>query len=240
MVFSSLVFLCVFLVGVFLLYTVMPSLKVKNALLIIASLGFYAYGEPVYVFLMLLSSVMNYLYALWIARTPERKNRLAVVIAIVANLGLLVIFKYSGMLVETVNALFGSSLPVPQIALPIGISFFTFQALSYVIDVYRGVVKVQRNFFYVLLYISFFPQLIAGPIVKYRDIQDMIIDRRQDVSNIARGFRRFICGLAKKGSHCRYHGPGRRYHAFDAGTRAVRLDGMAGRYRLHLPDLLRL
>lgn len=147
MVFSSLVFLCVFLVGVFLLYTVMPSLKVKNALLIIASLGFYAYGEPVYVFLMLLSSVMNYLYALWIARTPERKNRLAVVIAIVANLGLLVIFKYSGMLVETVNALFGSSLPVPQIALPIGISFFTFQALSYVIDVYRGVVKVQRNFF---------------------------------------------------------------------------------------------
>ena len=111
MVFSSLVFLCVFLVGVFLLYTVMPSLKVKNALLIIASLGFYAYGEPVYVFLMLLSSVMNYLYALWIARTPERKNRLAVVIAIVANLGLLVIFKYSGMLVETVNALFGSSLP---------------------------------------------------------------------------------------------------------------------------------
>ncbi len=198
MVFSSLVFLCVFLVGVFLLYTVMPSLKVKNALLIIASLGFYAYGEPVYVFLMLLSSVMNYLYALWIARTPERKNRLAVVIAIVANLGLLVIFKYSGMLVETMNALFGSSLPAPQIALPIGISFFTFQALSYVIDVYRGVVKVQRNFFYVLLYISFFPQLIAGPIVKYRDIQDMIIDRRQDVSNIARGFRRFICGLAKK------------------------------------------
>ena len=103
------------------------------------------------------------------------------------------------LLVETME-LRSSALRSPRLRsrLPIGISFFTFQALSYVIDVYRGVVKVQRNFFYVLLYISFFPQLIAGPIVKYRDIQDMIIDRRQDVSNIARGFRRFICGLAKK------------------------------------------
>lgn len=198
MVFSSIVFLCVFLVGVFLLYTVMPSLRVKNALLIIVSLGFYAYGEPVYVLLMLLSSVMNYVFALWIARTPDRKNRLAAVLAVAANLGLLIVFKYSGMLVETCNSLLGSSLPVPAIALPIGISFFTFQALSYVIDVYRGTVEAQRNYFYVLLYISFFPQLIAGPIVKYRDIQEMIVDRRQDITNIAHGFRRFICGLAKK------------------------------------------
>ena len=198
MVFSSLVFLCVFLVGVFLLYTVMPSLKVKNALLIIASLGFYAYGEPVYVFLMLLSSVMNYLYALWIARTPERKNRLAVVIAIVANLGLLVIFKYSGMLVETMNALFGFSLPAPQIALPIGISFFTFQGLSYVIDVYREPKMVSHSFKKVLLYIAFFPQLIAGPIVKYHDVEQEIDSRRTTPQETALGIRRFICGLSKK------------------------------------------
>lgn len=198
MVFSSIIFICVFLVGVFLLYTIMPSLKVKNALLIIVSLAFYAYGEPIYVLLMLFSSVMNYLYALWIARTPGQKNKLAVVLTIVTNLGLLVVFKYSGMIIDTCNSVFGLSLPEPGIALPIGISFFTFQALSYVIDVYRGVVSAQRNFFYVLLYISFFPQLIAGPIVKYRDIEDMIVDRKQDVSQIGHGFRRFICGLAKK------------------------------------------
>ena len=201
MVFSSIVFLCTFLAGVFLLYTVVPSLKAKNALLIIASLTFYAYGEPVYVFLMLGSSLMNYLCALWISETPkhaEGKNRFAVIMAIVANLGLLVVFKYSGMIVDTCNTAFGTSLPVPAIALPIGISFFTFQALSYVIDVYRGAVAVQRNFFYVLLYISFFPQLIAGPIVKYRDIEEMIVGRRQSVENIAHGLRRFICGLAKK------------------------------------------
>lgn len=198
MVFSSLEFICVFLVAVFLLYSILPSLRVRNALLIIASLGFYAYGEPVYVLLMVFSSLMNYLCALWVARYAGGGNRLAVVVAIVVNLGILVLFKYSGMFVSTFNAIFGLALPVPQIALPIGISFFTFQALSYVIDVYRGVVDVQRNFFYVLLYISFFPQLIAGPIVKYRDIEEMITERQQTIENVARGFRRFVCGLAKK------------------------------------------
>lgn len=203
MVFSSIVFLCAFMVGVFLLYLVVPSLKAKNALLIVVSLAFYAYGEPVYVFLMLGSSLMNYLFALWMGRTPkgkhsEGKSLPAVALAVAANLGLLVVFKYSGMIVDTVNGLFALSLPAPSISLPIGISFFTFQALSYVVDVYRGTVQVQRNFFYVLLYISFFPQLIAGPIVKYRDIEEMIIDRRQDVDDIAHGMRRFICGLAKK------------------------------------------
>ena len=237
MVFSSIVFLCTFLAGVFLLYTVVPSLKAKNALLIIASLTFYAYGEPVYVFLMLGSSLMNYLCALWISKTPkhaEGKNRFAVIMAIVANLGLLVVFKYSGMIVDTCNTAFGTSLPVPAIALPIGISFFTFQALSYVIDVYRGAVAVQRNFFYVLLYISFFPQLIAGPIVKYRDIEEMIVGRRQSVENIAHGLRRFICGLAKKvliGCRC---------HVLDPFLRVVHSDRMARGHRLYLPDLLRL
>ena len=157
MVFSSLVFLSVFLPAVFLLYTVIPSLKVRNILLILASLAFYAYGEPVYVLLMLFSSVLNYLCARWVEHNPQKKSKAALVTAIVVNLGILAVFKYTGMFVTTFNSLTGLQVPVPEIALPIGISFFTFQALSYVIDVYR-----------------------------------------QDIGKIARGLRRFICGLAKK------------------------------------------
>ncbi|MER2080479.1 MAG: MBOAT family protein [Ruminococcus sp.] len=198
MVFSSIVFLSVFLPAVFLLYTVIPSLKVRNGLLIAASLAFYAYGEPVYVLLMLFSSVLNYLCALWVDRDPRQKSKAALVTAVAVNLGILAVFKYTGMFVSTFNTLTGLSVPVPEIALPIGISFFTFQALSYVIDVYRGAVEVQKNYFNILLYITFFPQLIAGPIVKYRDINRQITDREQSTEKIARGFRRFIGGLAKK------------------------------------------
>ena len=197
MVFSSLVFLCIFLPAVFLLYTVIPNLRVRNALLIIASLVFYAYGEPVYVLLMIGSSLLNYLCALWVDR-GERKSKLALTVAVIVNLGVLGVFKYAGFFVSSINGVTGLSIPVPEIALPIGISFFTFQALSYVIDVYRGNVGVQKNYFKVLLYISFFPQLIAGPIVKYRDINEQIDSRKQDIEKIARGFRRFVCGLMKK------------------------------------------
>ena len=198
MVFSSIVFLSVFLPAVFLLYTVIPSLKVRNALLIAASLVFYAYGEPVYVLLMLFSSLLNYFCALWVAKNPQKKSKAALATAVAVNLGILAVFKYTGMFVTTFNSLTGLAVPVPAIALPIGISFFTFQALSYVIDVYRGAVDVQKNYFHILLYITFFPQLIAGPIVKYRDISRQISEREQSVDKIARGFRRFICGLAKK------------------------------------------
>ncbi|MBR6408219.1 MAG: MBOAT family protein [Clostridia bacterium] len=198
MIFSSLVFLCVFLPTVFLLYTIIPSLKARNGLLIIASLIFYAYGEPVYVLLMIFSALLNYFCAR-LAATGSDKKRKAVLIADVAiNLGILCVFKYTGFLVSSVNGLFGLGIPVPEITLPIGISFFTFQALSYVIDVYLRRVDVQKSFFRVLLYISFFPQLIAGPIVKYRDINDAIGNRRQDPVLVAQGMRRFICGLAKK------------------------------------------
>lgn len=198
MVFSSLEFLCVFLPAVFLLYSVIPSLKAKNALLIIASLLFYAYGETLYVFLMIASSLLNYLCAVWTAKNPEKHSKAAIVTAVVLNLGILGVFKYTGFFVTSINGVTGLSIPVPQIALPIGISFFTFQALSYVIDVYRGAVEVQKNYFKVLLYITFFPQLIAGPIVKYRDINDQINSRSQSVEKTAQGLRRFICGLMKK------------------------------------------
>ena len=196
MVFSSLVFLCVFLPTVFLLYTAVPSLKFRNGLLIAASLLFYAYGEPVYVMLMIFSSLLNYVCARLVA--SEKRGRLYLVLAVAVNLGMLGLFKYSAFFTETVNGITGLSLPVPQISLPIGISFFTFQALSYVVDVYRKTVEPQKNFFYVLLYISFFPQLIAGPIVKYRDVNDCIEYREQSAEKIALGLRRFICGLAKK------------------------------------------
>ena len=180
-----------------MLYTVIPVHKVRNGLLIAFSLVFYAYGEPVYVLLMILSSLVNYLCALWIGKS-EKQKKLPLIIAIVFNLGTLVLFKYTGMFVTAFNSVTHLSVPVPEIVLPIGISFYTFQALSYVIDVCRGEVGVQKNYFKVLLYISFFPQLIAGPIVKYRDIAEQIDNRSQSLEQIAQGLRRFVCGLAKK------------------------------------------
>lgn len=197
MIFSSLVFLCIFFPLVLLLHCILPSLRLKNGLLIVSSLLFYAYGEPVYVLLMLASSVLNYAAARLVA--PGRNHRKAFLAAgVAANLGLLVFFKYAAFLVETCNVLFPLQLPVPRIPLPVGISFFTFQALSYVIDVYQEKADVQKSYPKVLLYISFFPQLVAGPIVKYRDISAAIDGRTVDAEGIARGMRRFICGLGKK------------------------------------------
>ena len=198
MVFSSLTFICVFLPVVFLLYTVIPGLRAKNGLLIAASLLFYAYGEPVYVLLMLASAVLNYVCARLASEGTPVKKRAFLVLAVVLNLGILAVFKYTGFFLTSINRLTGAGIKVPQIALPIGISFFTFQALSYVIDVYWGRVEVQKNFFRVLLYISFFPQLIAGPIVRYRDINKEIENRHCDPAEIALGLQRFILGLGKK------------------------------------------
>ncbi len=197
MVFSSLVFLCVFLPLVFLGYYLIPSLKAKNALLIVASLLFYAYGEPVYVFLMLLSIIMNYVFGRAL-ETAKKGQKGIVALAVVLNIGMLFVFKYLDMMLGTVNTLAGTSFPLPGLALPIGISFFTFQALSYVIDVYRGEATGEKSLGCVMLYISFFPQLIAGPIVKYHDINEQIYHRRADFTEIAFGLRRFIFGLSKK------------------------------------------
>ena len=195
MVFSSLVFLCIFFPIVFAAHCFVPSLKAKNILLIVASLLFYSFGEPVYVILMVASAFANYLCALALGRF---NRKVVVTISVIINIGVLCVFKYTGFIVGTINAWSGAHIPVPQIALPVGISFFTFQAMSYVIDVYRGNVDVQKNFAKVLLYISFFPQLIAGPIVKYRDIAKEIDQRVISVKDIAPGLRRFITGLGKK------------------------------------------
>ena len=197
MIFSSLTFLCIFLPLVYILYWIMPSLRLKNALLIAASLIFYAYGEPVYVLLLILSSFINYLCARGIAGHRERKKPL-LVLSVVINLGMLAVFKYAAFFVTSLNGMFHFGIPVPEITLPIGISFFTFQAMSYVIDVYTGTVEVQKSYAKILLYISFFPQLIAGPIIKYHDISAQINDRHMDWDKCAAGMRRFICGLSKK------------------------------------------
>ena len=178
MVFSSLVFLCIFLPVVFFLHLALPGIRAKNIMLLIASLLFYGYGEPVYVLLMIFSAFANYLFALAVGRM-EQKKKIILAFAVILNLGLLVVYKYAGFLVSSINGMFGIGIPVPDIRLPIGISFFTFQAMSYVIDVYRKVNPCQKNFGKVLLYISFFPQLIAGPIVKYHDIEREIGERKQ-------------------------------------------------------------
>ena len=169
MVFSSFEFLCIFLPVLCIVYAILPSIRWKNGLLIIGSLLFYAYGEPVYVLLMIGSSLVHYLLAMGISKSASAKKPL-LALDVILSLVVLGLFKYTGMIVTTINQIAHSNIPVPAIVMPIGISFFTFQSMSYVIDVYRERVEVQTNFFKVLLYISFFPQLIAGPIVKYRDI----------------------------------------------------------------------
>ena len=202
MVFSSLTFLSAFFPIVFLLYAVMPGLKARNILLMLASLVFYAYGEPVYVLLMIGSTLLNYMLALLIQRGKDAGKPSAakafLLLSVLMNLGILCVFKYADMLIGSLNAIFGSRVPCPGITLPIGISFFTFQAMSYVFDVYKGEVHAQRKFTNVQLYIAFFPQLIAGPIVRYRDIEAEIEHRDWDLEQIAKGLRRFLLGLGKK------------------------------------------
>ena len=196
MTFSSIVFLFAFLPVTFLLYALCRNKLVRNILLMAASLIFYAFGEPVAVVIMVISILFNYLLGL--AASGTKHDRPAVFLAVLLNIGLLVAYKYTGFFVQTLDTVTGLSIPVPQIRLPIGISFFTFQGLSYVIDVYRKKECVQKNLFSVLLYIAFFPQLIAGPIVRYEDIAAQLDEREFTADRVSRGIHRFILGLGKK------------------------------------------
>ncbi len=189
------VFLCVFLPAVFLLTRLTRSIKIQNAILIVMSLLFYAYGEPRYVLLMLVSVFCNWGFGLLMKNEPKKW---VMVLAVLLNIGLLFVFKYLDLAVAGLNAAGLVALKQPHIPLPVGISFFTFQALSYVIDVYRRHVPSQTSFWRVLLYISLFPQLIAGPIVKYHDVEREIEQRTIKSRTTALGFRRFSVGLAKK------------------------------------------
>ena len=197
MVFSSVTFLFLFFPTVFLLYYAVPSIKFRNILLTVASLFFYAWGEKLFVLLMIFSVLINWLAGLLIIKCPG-KDKLITALAVIFNIGMLFAFKYVGFFVEVLNLVPFISIPNVTVHLPIGISFFTFQALSYVIDIYRDRSAVQKNFLSMLLYISFFPQLIAGPIVKYHDIATQLGKRTVSAEKMASGIRRFIIGLSKK------------------------------------------
>lgn len=197
MVFSSSVFLFVFLPILLIVYFLIPTTSLKNAILFVASIFFYAWGEPVHIFLMLGSIVINYFFGRFMEGKPWiRKTSFAC--AIIWNIGLLFAFKYSSFFVVSINTIFKMNIPVPNIALPIGISFYTFQILSYIIDVYRGEYKAQRNILYLGMYVSLFPQLIAGPIVRYAQIEGQLKIRKTDFNNIYLGLRRFTIGFSKK------------------------------------------
>jgi alginate O-acetyltransferase complex protein AlgI len=198
MVFSSLEFLLRFLPLVLLLYFAVPR-RLKNPVLLIASLFFYAWGEPVYVVLMMVSCLVNYALGLLIDRNRGRTTaKTALAVAVVANLLALGFFKYADFLIANLNNLFGSSIGPLALPLPIGISFYTFQALSYTTDVYRGKVPVQRNPVTLAMYITLFPQLIAGPIVRYPTIAQELTERTHSLTLFAEGVHRFVLGLAKK------------------------------------------
>ena len=196
MLFSSIPFLFYFLPPVLLLYFLTPD-RWKNLTLLLSSLVFYGWGEPRFLLFMLASIAQGYAFGRLMERYPRRK-RLFLTLSAVLSLGLLGYCKYAGFFLRTLGALTGLSLPALQIALPIGISFYTFQVLSYVIDVYRGTVPPQRNLLQLATYVAMFPQLIAGPIVRYADIAPELTRRRHTLADAAAGARRFVVGLGKK------------------------------------------
>ncbi len=198
MVFSSISFLYVFLPVVLLLYFAVPR-KLKNYVLLAASLFFYFVGEPIYVLLLVVSSVSDYLHSLYIeTRRGTTGAKVALISSIVINLAMLGFFKYTDFFIETLNGLLSVNIPLTGVELPIGISFFTFQTMSYTIDVYRGRAHAEKNLATFATFVCLFPQLIAGPIVRYTDISQELQDRKHDLDGLYLGIRRFVFGLAKK------------------------------------------
>jgi alginate O-acetyltransferase complex protein AlgI len=199
LVFSNLFFLYIFLPANIILYFAVPRIQVRNGIMVAFSLVFYAWGEPVWIFLLLFTAFLNWLLALVMERslgTPQA--RWALTAAVVVDLALLVIFKYTSFLYENINALLGTSFQAPGIVLPIGISFYTFQIISYMADVYRREVEAQPNFLKFLMYVTMYHQLVAGPIVRYQWIAHEIDHRRTDVTEVWGGLCRFSVGLCKK------------------------------------------
>ncbi|MBQ2316344.1 MAG: MBOAT family protein [Clostridia bacterium] len=200
MVFSSLFFVFLFLPLNLLIYRFMPSLKARNIVMLVFSLIFYAWGEPLYVLLLLFMTLADWFIALYIEKQEKRsaKAKLGLFAMCIVNLGLLGIFKYGGFILGNIQYFTGFPEKIPQILLPIGISFYTFQLVSYVVDVYRGEVPAQKKFWMLLLYVSLFHQCIAGPIVRYKDVCEELLERRATLRDIADGIWRFSFGLAKK------------------------------------------
>ena len=197
MLFSSIIFLFVFLPVVIAGYYILPF-KAKNLWLLLSSLFFYFYGEPKYLVLMISVITMSYLFGLVTERAKGTARKAILGLSVSATLSALIYFKYTDFFLSTVNGIFGTDIDLLNIALPIGISFYTFQAISYNIDVYRGDVPAQKNPLKLALYISLFPQLVAGPIVRYSDIEKALTDRKHSLDGFSFGVRRFVTGLAKK------------------------------------------
>ena len=201
MLFCSEIFLFLFLPVVLALYYILKPLgiRVRNLILLAASILFYGWGEPKFVYVMIGSILLNYIFGLLMAYSEKGiLKKIFLSLSVLVNLSLLFVYKYLDFSIENVNALFNTSIPLKNIALPIGISFFTFQAMSYVIDVYRGKEQVQKNPFELALYVSFFPQLIAGPIVRYETVAAQIKCRKETLDGFCYGIKRFIIGLGKK------------------------------------------
>lgn len=201
MLFSSQVFLYFFLPITLIVYYLSPK-KFRNFILLIASLIFYAWGEPVYILIMLFSTVFDYINGLLIDKFQKKNQhkyaKIVLIISVVGNLAILGFFKYSDFLISNINSLFNLNISLLAIALPIGISFYTFQTMSYTIDVYEQNVKAQKNFISFATYVTLFPQLIAGPIVKYRDVSESLENRKENISDFSEGIKCFIIGLFKK------------------------------------------
>lgn len=199
MVFSSLLFLFFFLPAVLALYYCSPR-RIRNFILFVTSLFFYAWGEPVYIVIMLVSTFADYSFGLLLDQpgVSAFKRKCIVALSIIISLTLLSYFKYADFLIQNINALLGTDIPLTELPLPIGISFYTFQSMSYIIDVYRKTAKAQRNWIDFGAYVALFPQLVAGPIVKYNTIAEQLHHRSESVEQFAEGVRRFTIGLAKK------------------------------------------
>lgn len=202
MLFSSLTFLFGFLSTLIILYFMVKNRKYKNIVLLVFSLLFYAWGEPKYIFLMLLTILIVYIFGILIDKFDKEKKfnlkKLSLILCIILVLGSLIVFKYSKFLIENINSIFNTKINLINVVMPIGISFYTFQILSYIIDLYNKKIKLQKNYFSLALYVSLFPQLIAGPIVRYETVEDEIDNRKETKEYIIAGTKRFIIGLSKK------------------------------------------
>lgn len=208
MVFSSLFYLYAFMPITILLYNFSKSIKYKNIILFVASMFFYAWGEPIWIIQMLLTGLLVYISGLFIHKYENQKTKAktALILGIIFALIPLIVFKYSGFFIKNINDVFSTRFLIPKWSMPIGISFYTFQTISYIVDLYRGECGVQKSLFKFWLYEALFPQLIAGPIVRYVDVEKEIESRKTLSSDLSEGMRRFIVGLAKKTIIANYAG----------------------------------
>ena len=201
MLFSSITFLYVFLPAVLLLYFIAPR-KIRNLILLLTSLIFYGWGEPKYIIVMVVSIIVGYIFGRLTGsfkkKSKDKTAKLCVVLSTIVNLGILIFFKYTDFFISNINKVGGFGIKLLDLALPLGISFYTFQILSYSIDVYRGEVEPQKNIIDLAAYITLFPQLIAGPIVRYQTIEKQLKERKESIDLFASGVMRFVIGLGKK------------------------------------------